>query len=137
MKNEKRIMVFTNERYLRLDRKTGEIEEEFDLMDLTPVIKNKKIKKYTNESIEVADLDILSKTGQSVCQFRRDRDSIIVANAVNESKEELRRNSSISETKHHDDSKEESSNDPVTVLKMRLVKGEITKEEFDDMKGML
>ena len=138
MKKEGKKIAFTNERFLIFGKGGGDIKKEYDLLDLTPVIKNKIIKKYADASVEVADLDLLSKTGEIICTFRGDADSIVVANAVNECKEELRRNASIPETKHDDDdSKEGSGNDPLTILKMRLVKGEIIKEEFDDMKGML
>lgn len=155
MKSTKNIAVVTNKRLVFADRSSKKIFLEHNLSELSMHISNPSVKTSSN----VNSGNSTSWSRGNVTFMYQGKDLANTETIDNPSDllneiESCRRHNLLSEEpprmvlpKDEDDSNHEwilegsqpteEEEDPIKILKIRYAKGEITKEEFEDMKGML
>jgi len=158
MKYEKNIGVITNKRILFAHQKDKKIFAERNLSEITAYVVNQSIEtdihasqgstsrvvgsvKITHEGEEILYIDSIYNPQDLVNEIQACK----IANSTNGqpahstlpkgfgiSNENVTIEDNEDEEKHQADTE-----DPVKILKIRYAKGEISKEEFEEMKSML
>ena len=151
---KKKNVVLTNKRFLFVDRDTNQITDSDDIHDLQVVVSDVQMPgtKYGYSAKQITgsiELWVGGKkrfwTGQRDPYGFRDKiqamqgsprtSSKIITDGVTITKGSLP--TGFSPTTSPAPSPKESTEDPLSILKIRLVKGEISKEDFEEMKEML
>jgi len=145
---KKKNVVLTNKRFLFVDRDTNQITDSDDIHDLQVAVSD--VQKHSDNQL-TGQIEIwINGTkrfwiGQTDPYGFRDKiqamqsstrtSSKIITDGVTITKGSLP--TGFSPTTSPAPSPKESTEDPLSILKIRLVKGEISKEDFEEMKEML
>ena len=145
--SEKHHLVITNESLLDVLGATNEIIGKYDLSKITVDVKNRQVKSRgasgnntwtgldSHKSWEEGEVYVYDD-GKEVIHISRQKNPEDLANDI---QRHVNRNlSNVSSEKINSATNDNSnSDDPLTMLKKRLVKGEISKEEFEEMKKLV
>ena len=149
--SEKHYMVITDKRLLDVFGNTNEIIGKYDLSKIEVDVKNRQTKSRgasgnntwtgldSHKAWEEGEVYVYDD-GKEVIHMSRQKNPDDLANDIQRHVNRILSNESSSEktvsTANNDDDTS-NSDDPLTMLKKRLVKGEISKEEFEEMKKLI
>ena len=151
LKSQKIILVLTNKRAMYADENSKNIIQWCNLDEVTPVVSNRQSQSTTNgygtnlniTHKEWGDLGFI-KNGEQVLGFtniEKPDELLDQIQAITRSKISLGDyvspgRGSLPKVEQQK-SPPKASEDPLAILKLRFAKGEITKEEFEEMKKIL
>ncbi len=145
--SEKHYLVITNKILLDVLGDTSEIIGQYDLSKITVDVKNRQIKSRgasgqntwtgldSHKSWEEGEVFVYDD-GKEIIHMSKQKNPEDLANDIQRHVNRNLSNTSpekISSTTNDGS----SSDDPLTMLKKRLVTGEISKEEFEEMKKLI
>jgi hypothetical protein len=153
IQGKKVIWAVTNKRLLCVNKGSKSILNSYDLATIVVIVKNKKnFIKYANTGVSIkGDVDFL-QNGQPIGSIHKTDEPDEFANVIEQCKISLSppnnpesrplkggmiSTASSPETDAIQIKVEQPSEDLLKILKMRFVNGEISKEEFKEMKEML
>jgi hypothetical protein len=131
MKKEKDIIVVTNKRFICADQDTKQPEWAYDLTELEFSVSDIK---YDSTAGKTRGFVEVIKEGRRLYGFYAD-DPDGLLRQINAFLRSRSTNSRLVSAPTEE--KVSAGEDPLTILKLRYAKGEITREQFDEMMGLL
>ena len=142
LKKEKRILCITNHRLLDVRKDDGEIVKQYDISSVSAIAKNVKLDQQGSDRGNYGELDFFYMGEGRIYQSWGVKDPNNVVRIVdtfksNRTKKDPSDVITIEKSIPSSTKPLESLEDPIKILKLRFVKGEISKEEFEETKRML
>ena len=144
--SEKYFLIITDKNLFNVSGETNEIVGKYDLSKITVDVKNRQVKSRgasgqntwtgldNHKSWEEGEVYVYND-GKEVIHMSRKKNPEDLANDI---QRHVNRNLSDASSERTVSTNENyNSDDPLTLLKKRLVNGEISKEEFEEMKKLI
>lgn len=146
--SEKHFLVITDKNLFDVLGDTNEIIRKHDLSKITVDVKNRHVKSRgssgnnnwigmdNHKSWEEGEVHVYND-GKEVIHMSRKKNPDDIANDIQRYVDRNSSDTSSEEKVSIPANENSNSDDPLTMLKKRLVNGEISKEEFEEMKKLI
>ena len=146
--SEKHFLVITNKNLFDVSGETNMIIAKYDLSKITVDVKNRHVKSRgasgnntwtgldSHKSWEEGEVYVYND-GREVIHMSRKKNPDDLANDIQRHVNRDSSNTSSEQKVLPPANENSNSDDPLTILKKRFVNGEISKEEFEEMKKLI